>query len=66
MPPPCFQRPPFSVVFTDWLSMIAALGVAFHPANCEITTTRRHKAGRHSLCEISALPRYNSRSKILL
>ena len=25
-------RPPFSVVFTDWLSMIAALGVASRPA----------------------------------
>ena len=25
-------RPPFSVVFTDWLSMIAALGVGFLPS----------------------------------
>jgi hypothetical protein len=25
--------PPFSVVFTDWLSMIAALGSRFRPAD---------------------------------
>ena len=27
-------RPPFSVVFTDWLSMIAALGVGLLPSDC--------------------------------
>ena len=27
-------RPPFSVVFTDWLSMIAALGVGSRPSIC--------------------------------
>jgi len=27
-------RPPFSVVFTDWLSMIAALGLSSRPAAC--------------------------------
>ena len=27
-------RPPFSVVFTDWLSMMAALGVGLLPSDC--------------------------------
>ena len=27
-------RPPFPVVFTDWLSMIAALGVGLLPSDC--------------------------------
>ena len=33
---PCIiaTRPPFSVVFTDWLSMIAALGVGLLPSDC--------------------------------
>lgn len=33
-------RPPFSVVFTDWLSMIAALGVGSRPA-CRRVCSRR-------------------------
>ena len=35
------SRPPFSVVFTDWLSMMAALGVAYRPA---ASRTRVRKA----------------------
>ena len=40
-------RPPFSVVFTDWLSMIAALGVGFLPsasrtAERRVSLTRFH------------------------
>ena len=40
-------RPPFSVVFTDWLSMIAALGVGFLPSACRtlgrrVSWTRSH------------------------
>ena len=33
-------RPPFSVVFTDWLSIIAALGVGSRPA-CRRVCSRR-------------------------
>ena len=38
-------RPPFSVVFTDWLSMIAALGVASRPATSR-TRTRKASSTR--------------------
>ncbi len=34
------SRPPFSVVFTDWLSMIAALGVGSRPT-CRRVCSRR-------------------------
>ena len=38
-------RPPFSVVFADWLSMIAALGVASRPATSR-TRTRKASSTR--------------------
>ena len=40
-------RPPFSVVFTDWLSMIAALGVASRPATSGSTTRSCPKVAGH-------------------
>jgi len=32
---------PFSAVFTDWLSMMAALGVGLRPSNCRTRTRSR-------------------------
>jgi hypothetical protein len=32
--------PPFSVVFTDWLSMMAALGVGSRPASIRVRSRR--------------------------
>ena len=36
--------PPFSVVFTDWLSMMAALGLAFRPWACRSAACRAQLA----------------------
>ena len=40
-------RPPFSVVLTDWLSIIAALGVGFLPSACRTLTRRASLARSH-------------------
>ena len=40
-------RPPFPVVLTDWLSMIAALGVGFLPSACRTLTRRASLARSH-------------------
>ncbi len=45
-------RPPFSVVLTDWLSMIAALGVWFLPSACRTLTRRASLARSHVPCSL--------------
>ena len=41
-------RPPFPVVLTDWLSMIAALGVAWRPAACRTCSRNKSCACSHT------------------
>ena len=43
-------RPPFPVVFTDWLSMMAALGVGCLPSACR--TLGRSISGTRSRCRL--------------
>ena len=42
------SRPPFSVVFTDWLSMTAALGLAARPWDCR-------RLASLALCQVLSL-----------
>ena len=45
------SRPPFSVVFTDWLSMTAALGLAARPWDCR----RLERRASLALCQVLSL-----------
>ena len=63
-------RPPFSVVFTDWLSMMAALGVGLLPSASR-TAGRRQEAQRlpHGVLSnrcVHGLSRYKLRSTLSL
>ena len=53
-------RLPFSVVFTDWLSMMAALGVASHPA---ASRTRARRASHNDLAARQTRQLPNSRTQ---
>ena len=54
-------RPPFSVVFTDWLSMIAALGVASRPATSR-TRTRKASSTRSQVPSSRHFRKYHQTS----
>ena len=45
-------RPPFSVVFTDWLSMMAALGVGLPPSACRTLGRRASWTRSHVLSRL--------------